>query len=319
MDRRMTIPNCLLHGLRVPVIAAPMFLISTPDLVVECCRNGVIGTFPALNQRTTEGYDVWLTEISERLASSPGGAAFGVNLVAHRSNARLAADLEVTKMHRVPLVITSLGIDPELIETVHGYGGLVFHDVTTAKFAERAIAAGVDGLIAVSHGAGAHAGAINPFALVAEIRSIWEGPLALGGAITNGAQVAAARMMGVDFAYVGTRFLATPESSAQAGHRDMILRATVEDISLSRGVSGLPANFLRESLAAAGLDPNDLGPSAERNFGTTGNLKPWRDIWAAGQGVGSISDLPPTGEICIRLAQEYENALELSERLKLKF
>lgn len=304
----MALPASWQGRLAAPVIAAPMFLISTPALVTACCRAGVIGTFPALNQRTTAGYDAWLTEIGTSIADG-AHAPLGVNLVVHKSNARLDADLAVTATHRVPLVITSLGVEPEVVAAVHAYGGLVFHDVTTRRFAERALAAGVDGLIAVSQGAGAHAGRINPFALLAELRQVWAGPLVLGGAMTHGAQVAAAQMAGADLAYMGTRFLATREADTQPGHLDMILQSGAEDIALSPAVSGIPANFLRASLIAAGVDPNAMTPPADRNFGTTGNLKPWRDIWAAGQGVGTIRDVPAAADLCARIAAEYHTAL----------
>ncbi len=311
----MALPESWQGRLAVPVIAAPMFLISTPALVIECCRNGVVGTIPALNQRTSAGYDDWLHQIEKALESAGPHAPYGVNLVVHRSNTRLAADLKITQGHRVPLVITSLGIDPDVVAAIHDYGGLVFHDVTNRRFAERAISAGVDGLIAVSHGAGAHAGQVNPFALIAELREIFAGPLVLGGAITGGAQVAAAQMAGADLAYVGTRFLMTKEADTQAGHLEMVLDGAAEDVTLSPAVSGIPANFLRASLAGAGIDPDASEPPAERNFGTSGNLKPWRDIWAAGQGIGAIHDVPSAKELCARLAAEYHGALDQKPHL----
>lgn len=309
----MALPISWQGRLAVPVIAAPMFLISTPALVIECCRNGVVGTFPALNQRTSEGYAVWLDEIAGALDGS--AAPFGVNLVAHASNARLAADLALTVDRRVPLVITSLGVEPELIQAVQSYGGLVFHDVTNRRFADRALSAGVDGLIAVSHGAGGHAGQIHPFALLTELRELFDGPLVLGGAISTGAQVAAARLAGADLAYMGTRFLATRESNALPGHLDMILGGSAESVALSPGVSGIPANFLRDSLNAAGINPESGQAPAERNFGTTGNLKPWRDIWAAGQGIGAIRDVPPAADLCRQIAEDYRAALTTAAAL----
>lgn len=303
----MALPKAWRGRLALPVIAAPMFLISTPEQVIACCKAGVVGTFPALNQRTTEGFADWLTQIGGALG--PQDAPYGVNLVVHGSNARLAPDLEVSVAHRVPFVITSLGVEREVIEAIHSYGGLVFHDVTNRRFAERAIEAGVDGLIAVAQGAGAHAGSINPFALLSELRGIFDGPLVLGGAITNGGQVAAAQLAGADLAYLGTRFLATRETSALTGHLDMILAGAAEDVVLSPSVSGIPANFLRASLSAAGIDPDAGAPPAERNFGTTGNLKPWRDIWAAGQGIGAIRDVPATADLCVALEREYKAAV----------
>lgn len=310
----MALPASWQGRLVAPVIAAPMFLISTPALVIECCRNGVIGTFPVLNQRTSDGYADWLDQIGSTLSGAEA-APFGVNLVVHRSNARLRADLELTASHRVPLVITSLGVDKDVVRAVQAYGGLVFHDVTNRRFAERALEAGVDGLIAVAQGAGAHAGRINPFALIAELRQIFDGPLVLGGAINTGAQVAAAQLAGADLAYMGTRFLATRETTAQPGHLDMILRGGAEDIALSPSVSGIPANFLRESLAAAGIDPDAAQPPPERNFGTTGNLKPWRDIWAAGQGIGAIRDVPAAADLCGEIARDYQAALAAAPAL----
>ncbi len=302
----MPIPALFIGRLAVPVVAAPMFLISGPDLVVETCRAGAVGTFPALNQRTTAGYAEWLDEIGGRLG--PDAAPYGVNIVVHRSNPRLDADLQVTIDRKVPLVITSLGLNRDLIEAVHGYGGLVFHDVTNLKFALKAAEAGVDGLIAVSYGAGGHAGTISPFAALHEIRRIFTGTLLLGGAISTGAQVAAARLMGADLTYVGTRFMATSESLAVQRQREMLLEAKAADIVYTPAVSGVPGNFLRASLAAAGRDPDNLTPPDRLDFGTT-DAKAWRDLWAAGQGVGAIDDMPAAAELVARLASEYRTAL----------
>lgn len=286
-----------------------MFLISGPDLVVGACKAGAVGTFPALNQRTSEGYSAWLDEIAERLSQTATGpvAPFGVNIVVHRTNPRLDADLKITIDRKVPLVITSLGLNRDLIEAVHSYGGLVFHDVTTLKFAEKAAAAGVDGLIAVAYGAGGQAGLLSPFAAMHEIRSIFPGTLLLGGAMSTGAQVAAARLMGADLAYMGTRFMATAESLAISRQRQMILDAKAADIVYTPAVSGISGNFLRASLAAVGRDPDDLTPPPQYDFGTT-DAKAWRDLWAAGQGVGAIEDFPPVAELCGRLEAEYKQA-----------
>lgn len=302
--------------LRVPAIAAPMFLISGPDLVVSCCRNGVVGSFPALNQRTTEGLADWLDEISARLAEAAGEASapFGVNLVVHRSNPRLDRDLAVVVDRKVPVVITSLGLNRDLIKAVQGYGGLVFHDVTTLAFAAKAAEAGVDGLIAVSVGAGGHAGLLNPFAMLADIRRIFDGALILGGALSDGAQVAAALLAGADMAYLGTRFMATRESMAPDALREMLLAASAVDIVYTPAISGVPGNFLRPSILAAGRDPDDFTRPDAFDFGTA-EAKAWRDIWAAGQGVGAISDLPSAAELCRRLACEYEAALAGAARL----
>ena len=306
----MALPDLFSDRLTVPAVAAPMFLISGPDLVVQTCRAGVVGTFPALNQRTSEGYAEWLDEIGSRL-SAPADAApapFGVNLVVHRSNPRLEADLAITIDREVPLVITSLGLNRDLIQAVHEYGGLVFHDVTNLKHAEKAAEAGVDGLIAVSFGAGGHAGLISPFAALQEIRRIFPGTLLLGGAISTGAQIAAARLMGADLAYVGTRFMATKESLAVPRQKQMLVDAQSTDIIYTPAISGVPGNFLKASIEAAGRDPGDLTPPSSYDFGAT-DAKAWKDIWAAGQGVGAIDDIPSVADLCARLSAEYHTAL----------
>ncbi len=298
----MALPQTWQGRLRLPAISAPMFLISGPDLVVEACNSGVVGSFPALNQRTSEGFRDWLDEIAGRL--QPQSAPFGVNLVVHRSNPRLEADLAIVIERRVPLVITSLGLNRELIAAVQAYGGLVFHDVTNLKFARKAAEAGVDGLIAVTYGAGGHAGLISPFAALHEIRSIFDGTLVLGGAISTGGQIAAARLMGADMVYMGTRFMATVESMAVGRQRQMILDAQASDIVYTPAVSGVPGNFLRASLVEAGRDPEDMTPPDRLNFGTT-DAKAWRDLWAAGQGVGAIDDIPSVATLIARLEQDY--------------
>jgi nitronate monooxygenase len=304
----MPIPLAWQGKLRLPILAAPMFLISGPDLVVATCDAGVVGSFPALNQRTTEGYRDWLDEIRGRLVAAD--APFGVNLIVHRSNPRLEADLAVIVDKRVPLVITSLGLNRDLIAAVHAYGGLVFHDVTNLKFAAKAAEAGVDGLIAVTYGAGGHAGQISPFAALHEMRKIFDGTLLLGGAVSTGRQIAAARLMGADMVYMGTRFMATAESMAVERQRQMILEANAADIVYTPAVSGVPGNFLRASLAAAGRDPDDLMPPDRLNFGTT-DAKAWRDLWAAGQGVGAIDDMPPVAALIDRLEAGYRSAASL--------
>ena len=303
----MPVPASWAGRLRLPVVAAPMFLISGPDLVVETSNSGVVGSFPALNQRTSDGYRDWLDEIAGRL--TPDAAPFGVNLVVHRSNPRLDADLAITIDRKIPLVITSLGLNRDLIAAVHAYGGLVFHDVTNLKFAMKAAEAGVDGLIAVTYGAGGHAGLISPFAALQEIRQVFDGTLLLGGAVSTGRQVAAARLMGADMVYMGTRFMATAESLAVERQRQMILDARAADIVYTPAVSGIPGNFLRASLAAAGKDPDNLTPPDALNFGTqNSDVKAWRDLWAAGQGVGAINDIPPVAELVARLEQDYSVA-----------
>ncbi|MDJ0386924.1 nitronate monooxygenase family protein [Roseomonas sp. E05] len=300
----MPLPALLQDRLALPAVAAPMFLVSGPDLVVETCRAGVVGTFPSLNQRSSEGYAAWLEEIAARLAERPGAAPFGVNLIVHRSNKRLEPDLTATVAHRVPLVITSLGAVKEVVQAVHGYGGLVFHDVINMRHAAKAIEAGVDGLIAVCNGAGGHAGTLNPFAFLTELREAFDGTLLLGGAINTGRQVAAARLMGADLAYIGTRFVATRESLAAPEYRRMILEARAKDVIYTAAISGVKGNFLRASIAAAGLDPEALDEAAALNV-SDHESRPWKNIWSAGQGVGGISEIPGAAELCARLAAEY--------------
>lgn len=302
----MSLPKALEGRLKLPAIASPMFLASGPDLVVETCRSGVIGTFPALNQRTSKGYAEWLTEIEDRLAAHPGAAPYGVNLIVHRSNARLEADLEVTVARKVPLVITSLGANPDVVSAVHSYGGLVFHDVINPRHAKKAAEAGVDGIIAVCAGAGGHAGTMSPFALVSEIRAFYDGAIILAGAINTGAQIAAARAMGADLAYLGTRFLATREAMIVDDYKTMILDASAADILYTPAISGVNANFLRPSIERAGLDPDNLQHAGSLDMGS--EAKVWKNIWSAGQGTGTITDLPPAAELCDRLVAEYRAA-----------
>ena len=312
----MPVPKPFEGRLRLPAIAAPMFLVSGPDLVTEACKAGVVGTFPALNQRSSEGYAAWLTEIRQRLAAHDAtgpeqpAAPFGVNLIVHHSNPRLEADLKLTVEHRVPLVITSLGAVSDLVAAVHSYGGLVFHDVTNMRHAEKAIEAGVDGLIPVCAGAGGHAGTLSPFALVSEIRVVFDGAIILSGCISTGAHIAAALAMGADLAYLGTRFINTVESRADAAYKQMIADAAAKDIVYTPEISGVPANFLRPSIAAAGLDPDNLKPKTSIDFGEElDEAKAWKNIWSAGQGVGSIRDVPPVAELVDRLHDEYRDAV----------
>ncbi len=313
----MPIPTRFKDCLAAPAIVAPMFLVSGPDLVVECCRAGLVGTFPSLNQRTTEGYEEWLAEIETKLAALASSGRkippFGVNLIVHRTNPRLQADLEVTIRHKVPLVITSLGAAHEVIDAVHAYGGLVFHDVINAHHARKAAAAGVDGLIAVCAGAGGHAGTWNPFALVSEIRSFFDKTVILAGAINTGGHIAAAQVMGADFAYIGTRFIATNESMAAPGFKTMLLECNAKDIEYTAEISGVPGNFLRPSIEAAGRDTS----GAQHSISDLANAdhKAWKDIWSAGQGVGGISDVLPAADLCARLAREYRAALASASSL----
>jgi nitronate monooxygenase len=286
-----------------------MFLVSGPDLVVETCRSGMVGTFPALNQRTTEGYEAWLTEIEQRLAAYERPAPFGVNLVVHKTNSRLQADLEVTVRHRVPLIITSLGAVKEVVDAVHAYGGLVFHDVINMKHARNAAKAGVDGLIAVAAGAGGHAGLMSPFAMVTEILEFFPGTIILSGVMSHGRHVAAAKVMGADLAYLGTRFIATQESLAAQGFKEMIVGSHAADIVHTPAISGVAGNFLRASIAAVGRDPDNLTIDHNSALHLEGEAKVWKDIWSAGQGVGGIHDIIPAAELCARLRQEYRDAL----------
>lgn len=314
----MPLPTALARNLRLPVIVAPMFLCSGPALVTASCRAGVIGTFPALNQRSSEGVDAWLTEIRETLAAEPGAATFGVNLIVHQTNERMRDDLALCAKHRVPLVITSLGAARDVVETVHGYGGHVFHDVTNARHARKAIEAGVDGLILVAGGAGGHAGTWNPFALMAEIRRFHRGPIALAGSLSSGADIAAARMLGADLAYMGTRFLATSESLAAPAYKAMLVAADAADILYTDAICTVPANFLRQSLVAAGLDPAKLVAPEKidlthvtqpyRADRDAKPVKPWRDIWTAGQGVGAIEDVTPVVALVAELEAQYRDA-----------
>lgn len=304
----MALPKALEARLRLPAIAAPMFLTSGPDLVVEVCRSGIIGTFPALNQRTTEGFVDWMSEIETRLSAFDTAAPYGVNLIVHRSNPRLEADLAEVVRHKVPLVITSLGAVSDLVDAVHSYGGLVFHDVISRRHAEKAAEAGVDGIIAVSAGAGGHAGALSPFALVEEIRSVFDGTIILAGAMSTGRHIAAARMMGADLAYLGTRFIATREALVGDDYKSMLVASNATDILYTPNISGVNANFLRPSIAAAGLDPEHLATHHELDM--KNEAKAWKSIWSAGQGVGSIHDIPPAAELCETLIREYDAAIE---------
>jgi nitronate monooxygenase len=266
-----------------------------------------VGTFPALNQRSSEGYAAWLDEIGGKLAKLPDAAPFGVNLIVHKSNPRLAADLEITVRHRVPLVITSLGAVRDVVDAVHSYGGLVFHDVISLRHARKAAEAGVDGLVAVAAGAGGHAGALSPFALIPEIASFFKGTIVLSGAMSTGFHIAASRVLGADMAYLGTRFIATREALVPQAQKDMVLSARAADIVYTPAISGVNANFMRQSIAAAGLDPDNLPPPGALDM--ENEAKAWKNIWSAGQGVGSITDIPGAAELCGRLIAEYRAAM----------
>ena len=308
----MAIPASLKKGLRLPVIASPMFLVSGPDLVVEACNAGVIGTFPSLNQRTTEGYRDWVRDIKARL--TPEAAAFGVNHIVHPTNPRLMADLTVSVEEQVPLIITSLGAVRDVVEAVHGYGGVVFHDIANIRHARKAAEAGVDGLILVAAGAGGHAGIVNPFALINEVRSFYDGTIVLAGALSTGRDVAAALMMGADFAYMGTRFINTTEALAPEGYKQMILDSGSADIVHTPAVSGIPANFMIKSLVENGVDPKHL-PDHKLDMGD--EAKAWKTVWSAGQGAGAIHDVVPTAQLVRRLSDEFSAACKDFERKRV--
>ncbi len=303
--------------LRLPVFAAPMFLVSGPDLVIAACREGVIGAFPSLNARPLETLEEWLEQISSTLAGDeqrrPGRIApWAVNLIVHRSNKRLAADLDLTVKYQAPVVITSLGSPKRVREEVHSYGGLLFCDVNSLFYARKAADAGVDGLVLVSAGAGGHTGTITPFAFLAEARKFFDGPIALAGGLSSGADVAAAIAMGADFAYIGTRFIAARESLASDDYRRMLVESGVDDLVLSPHFTGVPANFLKPSVERAGLDAADLdraGPQLQ--FGAADRpSRVWRDIWSAGQGVGSVERVQSTAELVAELESGYRQAVK---------
>jgi nitronate monooxygenase len=316
----MPLPAIMEGRLRLPLVAAPMFLASGPELVLACCRAGIVGSFPAKNQRTLEGLDGWLQTIRDGLASNTAAAGnpmppFAVNLIVHRTNATLQEELAICVRHEVPIVITSLGAVPELVDSIHGYGGLVFHDVINLRHARKAIDAGVDGLIAVAAGAGGHTGRASPFALVNEIRQVFDGTVLLSGAMSTGSDIAAAQIMGADLAYLGTRFIGTRECAAPDAYKQMIVAARLRDIVETDRVSGVNANFLAPSLAAAGLRPDGDPPEMHIDselaeaLGDEEGAKAWRDIWSAGHGVGSIDDTPSVAALVCRLAQEYHAAV----------
>jgi nitronate monooxygenase len=302
----------LLHHLRLPVIGAPLFIISNPELVLAQCKAGVVGSFPALNARPPELLDEWLTRITTELAAyrqahpQAAPAPFAVNQIVHSSNDRLQHDMDLCVKHRVPIIITSLRAPDAVVEAAHGYGGLVFHDVTTIKHAQRALAAGVDGLILVCAGAGGHAGRLSPFALVPEVRAFYDGTIILSGSIAGGGAILAAQAIGADLAYIGTRFIASAEANAAEAYKQMIVASRGEDIVYSNLFTGVHGNYLRGSIVNAGLDPDALPESDKNamNFGS-GRSKAWRDIWGAGQGVGQIDDVRPAAEIVERLQREY--------------
>lgn len=312
------LPGALAKPLSIPAIASPLFIISNPDLVIAQCKAGVIGSFPSLNARPLSMLDEWLARITEELAAHDRAnpdrpaAPFAVNQIVHKSNDRLEQDLALCVKYKVPVVITSLGARPELNDAVHAYGGVTLHDVINVSFARKAIEKGADGLIAVAAGAGGHAGTLSPFALVEEIREWFHGPLALSGALASGRGVLAARAIGADFAYIGSAFIATTEANAAEGYKQMIASSGAGDIVYTNLFTGVHGNYLRPSIVAAGLDPDDLPQSdpSRMNFGSGGNMKQkaWKDIWGCGQGIGLVKDVVPAADLIARLAREYETA-----------
>jgi nitronate monooxygenase len=313
----MALPPVLQH-LSLPVIASPMFIASGPALVAAQCKAGIVGSFPALNARPAEQLDVWLTDLQRELAEYQAAhpdnkvGPIAVNQIVHQSNDRLEHDVAVCVKHQVPIIISSLRAPPkEMLDAVHAYGGIVLHDVVSIRHAEKALEAGVDGLILVAAGAGGHAGALSPFALVGEVRKFFDGPIALSGSIATGDAILAAQAMGADFAYIGSRWLATRESNVSDAYRDAIVDSSAADIVYTNLFTGVHGNYLKKSIVAAGLDPENLPVSdkSKMSFGS-GSAKAWRDIWGAGQGVGLMDDVPTVAEMVERLKQQYQAARE---------
>jgi nitronate monooxygenase len=306
----MSIPAAWAGRLSIPVIGSPLFIISVPELVIAQCKAGVIGSFPSLNARPIEQFEEWLQRLNRELG--PNDAPYAVNLIVHRSNDRLMADLELCVKYKVPMIITSLGAREDVNQAIHSYGGIVMHDIINDKFARKAVEKGADGLIAVAAGAGGHAGTTSPFALIQEIREWFDGPLALSGSIATGDAVLAAQAMGADFGYIGSAFIATEEARAAEGYKQMITESASSDIVYSNLFTGVHGNYLRPSIVAAGMDPDNLptsDPSA-MNFGSGGNTeaKAWKDIWGCGQGIGAVKQVVPAADLVARLVREYNAA-----------
>ena len=314
----MPLPAILKHDLTLPVIGSPMFIVSTPELVIAQCKAGIVGSFPALNARPKEELAVWLARITTELAAFKAAnphrkvAPFAVNQIVHASNDRLMHDMEVCVRFKVPIIITSLRPPGEIIQAAHGYGGIVLHDVIGVRHARKAAEAGVDGLILVCAGAGGHAGTLSPFALLPEVRKFFDKTIILAGAISSGASVLAAQAIGADLAYMGTRFIATREANASEAYKQMIIKSAAEDVVYTALFSGVHGNYLKHSVLQTGLDPENLPPPDKNkmNFGSGegGARKAWRDIWSAGQGVGQIDDVPGVAELVERLRREYDAA-----------
>ena len=313
----MTLP-VILESLDFPVIAAPMFIVSGPELVIAQCKAGIVGSFPALNARPAEMLEKWIVQIKLELEKyqkdNPDKkvAPFAVNQICHKSNNRLEHDMEICRKHEVPIIITSLQASKMVYDATHSYGGIILHDVVNIRHSKKALEMGADGLIAVCAGAGGHAGLLSPFALIPEIRQFHDGPLLLSGSISTGGSVAGAQAIGADFAYIGTRFIASEEANAEQAYKQEIVDSAGEDIIYSSLFTGVHGNYLKGSIEKAGLDPNNL-PTADKksmNFGSGGNTdaKAWKDIWGAGQGVGSVSSAPPVAEIVAQMKEEYAAA-----------
>lgn len=314
----MPLPGFLKGALELPVLGSPLFIVSGPELVIAQCKAGVIGSFPALNARPVEKLDEWLTQIEDSLADYKAKhpdrkvAPYAVNQICHASNDRLARDMETCVKHKVPIIITSLRPPQEIVEAAHSYGGVVFHDVINVKHARKAAEQGVDGLILVCAGAGGHAGTLSPFALVREVKQWFKGTILLSGAISDGYGIASALALGADLAYIGTRFIATEEANAASAYKDALIAHAAHDIVYSNLFTGVHGNYLGPSIAAAGLDPENL-PVADKskmNFGSGGNTKSkaWRDIWGSGQGIGQIADAPPVADLVTRMKREFDQA-----------
>jgi len=317
----MDVVNFLKDKTRLPVFGAPLFTVSYPDLVMAQCKAGVVGSFPALNARPAEKLDEWITSMKKELAEYQEAnpeeivAPFAVNQICHHSNNRLEEDMEVCVKHEVPLIITSLRAPKSIVDAVHSYDGAVMHDVINIRHAKKAVDEGADGLILVCAGAGGHAGTLSPFALVREVREFFDGPIALSGSISHGASVLSAQAMGADFAYIGTRFIATKEANATQGYKDMIVDSSANDIMYSSTFTGVNGNYLRPSVENAGLDPENL-PYADKNdmnFGSSGGAgdnqkKAWKDIWGSGQGIGTLHNVPTVRESVDSMIEEYQQA-----------
>lgn len=319
----MSMPALFKGRLSIPVIGSPLFIISVPDLVIAQCKAGVVGSFPSLNARPPELLDEWLARITEELAAydrahpDKPSAPFAVNQIVHKSNNRLDHDMQLCAKYKVPMIISSLGAREELNQAVHGWGGIVFHDVINQKFAHKAIEKGADGLILVAAGAGGHAGTISPLAFVAETRTWFDGPIALSGAIGNGKAIRAARVLGADFAYIGSAFIATKEANAVETYKEMIAGSSADDIVYSNLFTGVHGNYLKPSILAAGMDPENLPTSdpSKMNFGTDASgerakPKAWKEIWGSGQGIGSVDAILPAAELIARFKKEYDEAID---------